>query len=309
MIDDLLDVVRMRLSKLELSKSPVLVSDVIQQAVESCRPLIEAARHRLEVTLPERPLWVEGEPLRLIQIVSNLLNNAAKYTPEGGQIELHVQNEGTPVVIRVRDTGIGISAAMLPRIFDLYAQGNAAVRERARGGLGIGLSLVQRLVELHGGQITAHSAGLGEGSEFVVTLPLWRAALTTATRNSKSPPPIRPLRILVVDDNRDSADSLGLLLSIDGHTVRTAYDGASALDIARSFRPDVALQDVAMPGMDGYQVASKLRQFPETRDATLIALTGFTSSEDEEAARLAGFDHRLGKPVDFEALVGMLGTL
>lgn len=310
-IDDLLDMARIRLGKVELRNEPVSVGTIVQAGVDSCLTLIEASRHQLTISLPDRPVWVEGDPLRLTQVVSNLLNNAAKYTPAGGQIEVIAARGVDEVSITVRDNGIGISDSMLSRVFDLFAQGDTAV-ERARGGLGIGLTVVRRLVELHGGRIAVRSDGIGKGSEFTVSLPLAGDPATTIAAVEgpvSGVSAMRARRILVVDDNRDSADSLALLLSTYGHDVRTAYDGTSALEIAQSFRPDVALQDIAMPGMDGYELARKLRELPETRHAALIALTGFTREEDAKDARSAGFDHHLGKPVDFDALHRVLRSL
>jgi signal transduction histidine kinase len=311
MIDDLLDITRIRLDKVELRKERVSVGTIVQQGVDSCLSLIQASRHQLTVSLPDQPLWVEGDALRLTQVVSNLLNNAAKYTPEGGQILVSGESSGAEAVIRIRDNGIGIPHSMLPRVFDLFAQGDAA-RERTQGGLGIGLTVVRRLVELHGGRVAVHSDGIGKGSDFVVRIPLADdVAMTTVPAEALGPASAagRAFRILVVDDSRDSADSLALLLSAHGHDVRAAYDGASALEIAQSFKPEVALQDVAMPDMDGYEVARKLRELPQTRHAALIALTGFTREEDTREARSAGFDHHLGKPVDFEALDKVLRSL
>jgi signal transduction histidine kinase/CheY-like chemotaxis protein len=311
MIDDLLDITRIRLNKVELRKERVSVGSIVQQAVDSCLALFEASRHQLTISLPEHPLWVEGDTLRLAQVVNNLLNNAAKYTPEGGKIEVSVERAGDGAVIRIRDNGIGISASIRPRVFDLFAQGDSA-RERTRGGLGIGLTLVRRFVELHGGGVVVRSDGVGKGSEFVVTLPLADGGAVTsfpAEDNGVGSAAGHVLRILVVDDHRDSADSLAILLSAQGHDVRTAYDGGSALETARSFRPEVTLQDIGMPDMDGYEVARKLRELPQTQHAALIAMTGFTREEDAREARAAGFDHHLGKPVDFDALDRVLRSL
>lgn len=312
MIDDLLDMTRIRLDKVELRKERVNVGTIAQQAVDACLTVIEAARHTLTISLPDEPIWVDGDPVRLTQLVSNLLNNAGKYTPDRGTIKLSVERTGDSALIRVQDNGIGIPHAMRSRIFDLYAQGNSA-RDRAQGGLGIGLTIVQRLVQLHGGHIVVNSEGVGKGSEFTVSLPLASEPAASSapgvSLRSEAPPAPRPLRILVVDDSQDSADSMALLLSAHGHNVRTAYDGPSALEIAYEFGPEVTLQDVAMPGMDGYEVAQKFRQEPNLRNTALIALTGYTREEDTRAARSAGFDHHLAKPVDFEALLRILRSL
>lgn len=310
-IDDLLDMARIRLDKVELRKEPISIGTVVQQGVDSCRTLIESSGHHLTVSLPDPPLFVDGDPLRLTQVVSNLLHNAAKYTPDGGHIAVVGEREGDEAVIRVRDSGIGISKSMLARVFDLFQQSDT-VAERSRGGLGIGLTVVRRLVELHGGRVAGQSDGIGKGSEFIICIPLGARHMEPNDPIRQTGPaslPGRSLRILVVDDNEDSADSLALLLSTYGHEVHTAYDGASALKTAQSVAAEVALLDVGMPDMDGYEIARKFRELPLTRHIALIALTGFTRQEDTQAARSAGFDHHLGKPVDFEALQEVLRTL
>jgi signal transduction histidine kinase len=309
-IDDLLDMARIRLGKVELRRELVSVGTIVQHGVDSSRAIIDSAKHRLKISLPERPLWVQGDSIRLTQIVSNLLNNAAKYTHAGGDIEISAERAGNEAVISVRDNGIGIEAAMQRQVFDLFAQEDTS-RERSQGGLGIGLTVVRRLAELHGGRVDVHSEGIGKGSKFIVRLPLAAdsAAISTPPETVDSEMGGRALRILVVDDNVDSADSLALLLMSYGHDVRAAYDGSSALVIAESFSPEVALQDVSMPFMDGYEVARKFRELPQTKHAALIALTGFTREEDARRARLAGFDHHLGKPVDFEVLHAVLRSL
>jgi signal transduction histidine kinase len=311
MIDGLMDMARIRLDKVELRKERASVGTIIQQAVNSCLALIESSRHQLKMSLPEQPLWVEGDPLRLTQVVTNLLHNAAKYTRNGGQIEVTAMREGEEAVIRVRDNGIGIANSMLSRVFDLYAQENSS-RERAQGGLGIGLTVVRRLVELHGGRVAVRSEGMDAGSEFIVHLPLAEevdASDVTITHAQLDVAPGRSLRILVVDDNEDAADSLALLLSTYGHEVRTAYCGAEALAAAQSFSPEVTLQDVGLPDMDGYEIARRLRELNQTRQATIIALTGFSRPEDATQALAAGFNHHLCKPVDFDTLDNLLRTL
>jgi signal transduction histidine kinase len=310
MVDDLLDITRIRLDKVDLRKERVSVAAIMQQGVDSCSQLLETSRHQLTISLPDPPIWVEGDTLRLTQVISNLLNNAAKYTPEGGQIEISGAGMGGEAVIRVRDNGIGISQASRSRVFDLFAQGEAS-GEKRRGGLGIGLTVVRRLVELHGGRVAVYSDGTGEGSEFVVGLPLAGkpAVPILAPQDPVVETARRALRILVVDDHRDSADSLAILLSTRGHDVRTAYDGASALLTAQVFIPDVTFQDIAMPDMDGYELARKLRQLPQTHHTALIAMTGFTREEDAQEARAAGFDYHLGKPVDFETLETLLRSI
>lgn len=312
MVDDLLDMARIRLDKIELRKELVAVDSFVQQGVELSRSHINTAQHELTIALPPERLCVEGDPMRLSQIVSNLLNNAAKYTPDGGRIEVSAVHCNGELALRICDNGIGISDLMLSRIFNLYAQVDTACK-RAQGGLGIGLTLVRRLVELHGGQIEARSNGPGTGSEFTVRLPLavdTPQILSPIEKFGSEPDySCRPLRILVVDDNTDAADSLVLLLRTEGHDVRAVYDGVAALETSCSFKPEVTLQDIGMPGMNGLEVARKLRKLPHTRDAILIALTGHGTGEDEEETRSAGFDHHLVKPVDFEALIQLLRSI
>jgi CheY-like chemotaxis protein len=286
-------------------------------AVETTRPLVEAGEHALDVHTPAAPVWVHGDLTRLAQVVGNLLNNAAKYTPRGGHIALWAGVErseapgGPWAVVRVTDDGVGIAAEMLPRVFDLFAQGDRTLH-RAQGGLGIGLSLVRRLVEMHGGTIAAHSEGLGRGSTFTVRLPLasegeegtQRAAPITdegtAQRSAR--------RVLVVDDNLDAAETLSMLLSIKGHETFTAHSGPEALALAQACRPEVVFLDIGMPGMDGYEVARRLRVDPATAGALLVALTGWGSEEDARRSREAGFDVHLTKPVEPAALAEVLAT-
>jgi CheY-like chemotaxis protein len=301
LIDDLLDVSRISRGKIDLRMERLDVARVVECAVETSRPLVEEARHELSVTVPPDPVYVVGDLTRLGQVLSNLLNNSAKYTPEGGRIDLTVLQQDGHAVIRVRDNGTGIPGDMLPRIFELFNQVDRSLR-RSHGGLGIGLTLARRLVEMHGGTIVAHSDGAGKGSEFVIRLPL--AADATLPQPAKPTDghevvgrgPVR--RILVVDDNEDSTESLGTLLKLLGHEVRTAYDGPSALAAAREFRPDVVLLDIGMPGMTGYDVARAMREMPEVRDAVLVAQTGWGQDEDRRRSAEAGFDHHLVKPVD-----------
>jgi PAS domain S-box-containing protein len=309
LVDDLMDVSRITRGKINLVHERLELARVIDGALETSRPLIEAAKHELAVELSAEPLAVVGDLTRLAQVVSNLLNNAAKYTPEGGHIRLLVAREGEQAVIRVRDDGMGIAPAMLPRIFDMFTQADKTLN-RAQGGLGIGLTLVRRLVEMHGGQVEAHSEGAGRGSEFVIRLPL--APKTEEGKSMNEPVGTAPVRqqasrkVLVVDDNQDSADSLGMLLSMRGHEVRTALDGPAALAAARTFRPDVILLDIGLPGMNGYEVARQMRQMPELNGALLIAQTGWGQEEDRRKSTEAGFDEHLVKPVDPAALQELL---
>ena len=308
LVDDLLDVSRIGSGKVELRKEPVDLCAAVPLALETARPLIEKRQHRLSVSLPPQPLWVEADPVRLGQILTNLLNNAAKYTDPGGSIGLKVRHEGDEAVLSVCDTGIGIAAEMQARIFDLYAQAERAV-ERSQGGLGIGLSLVRGLVELHGGTIAVHSDGPGKGSEFVVRL---RALVGTGLggivgrpgRSPQSPGTLR--RVLVVDDNRDSAESLALLLKVTGHDVRTAHNGPSALERARVFQPEVVLLDIGLPGMSGYEVANRLREEPGLAEVVLVALTGYGQEEDRRRSEAAGFLAHLVKPLDLSTLNNLL---
>ncbi|HEV8578427.1 MAG TPA: ATP-binding protein [Thermoanaerobaculia bacterium] len=301
LVDDLLDVSRISSGKITIHREPVEMAPVVETAVDSSRPLIEARKHTLEILLPDEPLQVEGDPTRLSQILLNLLNNAAKYTPEGGGIRLAVAREGAQAVVRVADTGLGISAELLPRVFDLFTQGDRSL-DRAEGGLGIGLALVRRLVEMHGGSVEAHSAGPGCGSEFVVRLP-WLAAPpaprdSSGERETQPLQPAGPRRVLVIDDNRDAADMMTVLLELWGHEVRIAHHGLEALDLAADYRPDAVLLDIGLPGMDGYEVAKRLRQLPGWDGVMLVAVTGYGQDEDLRRSRETGFDHHLVKPVE-----------
>jgi CheY-like chemotaxis protein len=272
----------------------------VQSALEAARPSIEAAAHELTVTLPPGPVLLDADPTRLAQVFANLLNNAAKYTERGGHIWLSADRRSREVVVSVRDTGIGISAEHLPHIFEMFSQVHPAL-ERSQGGLGIGLSLVRGLVELHDGSITARSGGPGKGSEFTVHLPVVDVA---------APAPPEPsgegqvsgfgsmCRILVVDDNRDAADSLGLLLQLAGHETHTAHDGLEAVQAAGAIRPDVVLLDIGLPKISGYEAARRIREEPWGKDLILIALTGWGQEEDKRRATEAGFNRHLTKPVD-----------
>jgi PAS domain S-box-containing protein len=312
LVDDLLDLSRVSRGKIELRKERVELASVLHSAIETSRPLIEAARHELEVTLPPARVWLDADPIRLAQVVANLLNNAAKYTREGGSIRLIAEQEGGEVAIHIQDTGIGIPAELLPRIFDMFAQADTSI-ERAQSGLGIGLTLVKRLVEMHGGTVAAHSAGPGQGSEFLVRLPVTTERL--GIQAPKDPPADRPampsesFRILIVDDNVDAAASLSLLLKMLGHATAIANDGAGGLEVARVFRPDVVLLDIGLPGLNGYEVARRLRQQPGLRDAVIVAITGWGQEEDRRRGREAGFDHHLTKPVDLDSLQGILAGI
>jgi two-component system, chemotaxis family, CheB/CheR fusion protein len=310
LVDDLLDIARIAQGKIQIHKEPVELAAVVARAVETSRPLIDARKHELTVSLPSGPVWLEADPARLAQVLVNLLNNAAKYTEEGGRIWLTAEREKGDAVLRVRDTGVGIPPEVLPNIFDLYHQEERSL-ERSQGGLGIGLSLVRGLVEMHGGSIAAASPGVGQGSEFTVRVPALAEAPRGPEGNGKQVPAANgntrtPFqRLLVVDDNRDSAESLALLLQVQGYEVQTAHDGLAALERARVFRPDVVLLDIGLPRMDGYEVARRLRQ-EGGHQAVLVALTGYGTDEDQRRSQAAGFDHHLLKPVELDALHELL---
>ena len=313
MIDDLLDVSRISRGKLQLRKERVDVATILKHAVETCRPLMEACRHELALDVPSEAIWVEADPVRLAQAVDNLLNNAAKYTREGGRIELSAGTQGNEIVIRVLDNGIGVSPDMLARIFEPFTQVDSSL-ERSRGGLGIGLALVQSLVQMHHGTVEAHSAGLGQGSQFSIRLP---AAPQTSEAPALPVPDERELRyerpkavrILVVDDNHDCADSLAMLLRLHGHDVHTAYDGPSALRAAAEQIPQVILQDLGMPGMSGYDVAQQLRRQSVTENTMLLALSGYGTAEAQQRSLEAGFQHHLLKPVDLSVLKRLIASV
>jgi signal transduction histidine kinase len=312
LVEDLLDVSRITRGKIALKKAPVEVAEVVRRAVETSRPLVEARHHHLDVKLPATPVYVLGDLTRLSQVLLNLLNNAAKYTDEGGELTLSVEVEtaSADVVLRVRDTGMGIPPEMLPRIFDLFTQADRTL-DRAQGGLGIGLTLVRRLVMMHGGSVAAFSQGPGKGSEFVVRLPQYRGGappVHVADAESASAE-IVSRRILVVDDNQDSALSLAMLLRLSGNEVVTAHDGPTALALASGFRPELALLDIGLPGMDGYELARRLRELPGLTGLRLAALTGYGSDEDRRRSRTAGFNLHLVKPVEMEALQALLADL
>jgi two-component system CheB/CheR fusion protein len=305
LVDDLLDVSRITLGKIQLHKEPVELAAVIALGLETSRPLVDARGQELIVSVPAERLCLEADPTRLAQVVGNLLNNAAKYTAEGGRIWLTAERQNDQAVLRVRDSGIGMAEEMLTRAFDLFAQGDQAL-DRRHGGLGIGLTVVRSLVQMHGGSVQAFSDGPGKGSEFVVRLPLVRRTLP-AIQGPKGRSGLRPSRrILVVDDNVDAAESLALFLGMNGHEVRTAFDGPAALELARTCRPEVVVLDIGMPGMDGYEVARRLRQEPGLGSVLLVALTGYGQEQDRRRSREAAIDHHLVKPVDPQALRALL---
>lgn len=308
LVDDLLDVSRINRGKITLKLSPVDVAAVTALAFESKRAACEARNLTVDLALPDGPLWVQGDSVRLNQVVTNLLDNAVKFTPEGGRLWLCLRHAGAECELCVRDNGVGMSAELLPDIFNLFVQGERSL-DRRLGGLGIGLSLVRDLVDLHAGTVAAHSDGVDKGSQFVVRLPLLAEAPAEREPRRAPKPAVRPQRILVVDDHVDAVMSLTMLLRIYGHTVETAHTGAEALRIAPQFRPRLAVLDIGLPGMDGYQLAAKLLELPEMQGATLIAMTGYGQTEDQRRSAAAGFHHHLVKPVEPAELIAIIGAL
>jgi PAS domain S-box-containing protein len=307
LVDDLTEVSRITRGKIDLHIESIEVAAFVRSAVETSRPLIDAAGHNLTLAIPPEPLVLEGDPVRLAQVLANLLNNSAKYTEPGGQIWLSVRREGDTVAISVRDTGTGIPTDMLPRVFELFMQVDRQAN-RAQGGLGIGLALVKNLVEMHGGSVHVQSEGAGRGCEFVVRLPLSPAQLPKDLPGRQVDPSDSPAgcRVLVVDDNHDSADSLGMLLKLIGADVRISHNGPDALETFATYRPAVVLLDIGMPGMDGCEVARRIRQAPHSEGVTLIALTGWGQEEDRNRSASAGFDHHMIKPPEFGTLKTLL---
>lgn len=308
LVDDLLDVSRITRGKIELRKERVELAEVLTNAVEASRPLIEKWGHELTLSVGDQPIALYADPTRLAQVFQNLLNNAAKYMDQGGHIWVSAERQDDRAVVRVLDTGIGIPPEMLPRIFDMFTQVDHSL-DRAEGGLGLGLTLVQRLVEMHGGSVSAHSEGLGQGSEFVVRLPFASNAQIGEFKPADEPTKPRTLgsrRILIVDDNRDAADTLGLLLRDMGNIVHLAYDGLEAVAAAATYQPEIILLDIGLPKLNGYEAARRIREAPGGADILLVALTGWGQDEDRRRSREAGFDHHLTKPVGFAALEKLL---
>jgi PAS domain S-box-containing protein len=310
LVDDLLDVGRITRGKLDLRKERVDLASVVKNAVDTTRPLIEAAGHELSVSLPSQPIHLDADPVRLAQVLANLLNNAAKYMDRGGRIWLSAERSEREVVLSVRDAGIGIAAGALPTIFDMFTQVEESL-EKSRGGLGIGLTLAKQLIELHGGAIEARSEGPGKGAEFKVRLPAVPVLTSLATPSDDElmhAIPVR-FRILVADDNLDAAESLGMMLRLMGHDVRTVRDGLQAVEEAAAFRPDLALLDIGMPGLSGYDVARRIREQRWGQEIILIALTGWGQEEDKRKALQAGFDQHFTKPVSPNELARMIARL
>jgi signal transduction histidine kinase len=308
LVDELLDVARISQGKIVLQNAPLELGALLAQCVEIHRPTLATRRQTLTQALPSGPVWVVGDAARLQQVLNNLLSNASKYTPEGGSVHVAIALEGGQAVLSVRDDGVGIEPSLLPRVFDLFEQGSRTL-DRSQGGLGVGLTLVQRLVKLHEGRVEAHSAGPGQGAEFRVYLPFTSAPpvpLTDKPSTALADTAKVPRRVLLVDDNADIVESTADMLAMAGHTLRCAHDGAQALALAQEFAPEVVLLDIGLPGLDGYQVARLLRQMPQLRQARLIALTGYGMPTDRQRSRDAGFDHHLTKPVDPAALRALI---
>jgi PAS domain S-box-containing protein len=310
LIDDLMDVSRITRDKLELRRQRIAINDVVYGAIESSRPLIEQSGHELIVALPSQPVFLNGDLVRLAQVFLNLLNNAAKYTDRGGRIWVTAEVTEQNVMVSVKDTGLGIAPEKLPRLFDLFFQVDLTL-ERARGGLGIGLSLVRRLVELHGGRVEVHSGGVGQGSEFIVQLPLLKESATMPALEPSLAPVgalTPPARLLVADDNRDAADSLAMLLRIHGNEVHTVYDGADAVDSAARLRPDAVLLDIGMPRLNGYDACRQIRESAWGRNVLVIAMTGWGQDHDRRRTNEVGFDAHLVKPVDPAELMALIAA-
>ena len=309
LVDDLLDVSRVSQGKITLRPERIELASVLNQAMESVRPLVQRMKQEMTVALPPQPIYLSADPTRLAQVVGNLLNNASKFTAKGGRIRLIVERDNAQAVIRVQDTGIGIAADQLPRIFEMFMQVDTSL-ERVHAGLGIGLTLVKKLVEMHGGTIETHSGGLAKGAEFVVRLPVSteRPPMPQEPSGIKQAPTVRR-RVLVVDDNLDSADSLAMLLELSGHNVHTAHDGIEAVEAAAKLQPDVILLDIGLPKLNGYEAARRIRQQQGDKGLVLVALTGWGQDEDKRRSLEAGFDFHLIKPADPVALEKLLGSL
>ena len=311
LVDDLLDITRITKGKLRLTKEQIDLRIVVNDAAESARSFLEARKHDFSVLLPTKPIWVEADPARMEQVVVNLLNNAAKYTDTGGLIRMTINQEGAEAVIRVRDNGVGIAPEMLGHIFELFTQVDGSLG-RSYGGLGIGLALAHNLVEMHEGRLQVSSAGIGKGCEFTIILPILTNPTVPEIKTILEPGQLsgRPLRVLVVEDNVDAADSLSLLLRLYGHEVQLARTGPTALEIASASRPDLVLLDIGLPGMDGYQVAKHLRANPEFKDVVICALTGYSPSEaDKQRQQETGFNHYYVKPVELATLIELFKTI
>ncbi len=307
LVDDLLDISRITRDRIELRKERVELASIVYQSVEVCRPLAESANHRITINLPHEPIYLHADPVRLTQVFSNLLNNACKYTEPEGNISLTAGRRDGDVEVIVKDSGVGISPDKLRSVFEMFSQVDQTL-ERSQGGLGIGLTLVRRLVEMHGGSVEAASPGEGQGSEFTVRLPvLAEKPAPVPPPHTAEPRPIAGRRILVVDDNADAANALAMLLKITGNETRTACDGIAAMKVAQSFRPDIILLDIGLPKLNGYEVCRRIREEPWGKDVMLVAMTGWGQEEDRRKTSEVGFDHHMVKPVEYAALVKLLG--
>ena len=307
LVEELLDVARISQGKISLNKEPVELCALIAQSIETAQPFIDVRGHALLVRLPQQPVWLQGDFARLSQVIANLLHNAAKYSEEGGRIELELRVDNGEALISVRDNGIGIDADLLPRIFDLFAQGSRSL-DRSQGGLGVGLTLARRLVDLHGGRIEAASEGLKKGAQFTVRIPCVSVVQggDPAQDFVAAPTPLPGRRILIVDDNEDAAESIARYLELEGHQVKTVGDGIQALACAPVFAPQIVVLDIGLPGLSGYDVARRLREMPVTASALLVALTGYGQKDDQLRATEAGFDHHFVKPTDPRKLVELI---
>jgi CheY-like chemotaxis protein len=309
LVEDLLDMSRITRGKIELRPQRIELAPVLNDAVEAVRALAKSMNHELTVSLPPHPVYLNADPTRLTQVVGNLLHNACKFTDKGGRVWLTAEEDGGQAVIRVRDSGIGIEAGQLPRVFEMFTQVDTSL-ERSRDGLGIGLTLVKTLVEMQGGTVEAHSKGLGHGSEFVVRLPILAEKAQPAPRPTPSTPsPVVSRRVLIVDDNDDGAESLAMLLRIAGHQTHKAHDGIEAIEEAERLRPDAVLLDIGLPGMNGYEACRRIREEPWGKELFLVALTGWGQEEDRHKSEAAGFDAHMVKPADVDVLMTLLASL
>jgi PAS domain S-box-containing protein len=305
MVDDLLDVSRIAQGKIALRREDVELSALVGQLMHSIGPLAESKGISLVLSLPDPSIWLQGDPVRLSQVLFNLVDNAVKYTPEGGRIELAARMDGREVEIRVQDNGVGITPELLPRVFELFQQDERTL-ERAKGGLGIGLTLVQRLVAMHGGRVAAHSAGAGQGSTFTVRLPARPRPEHLAAPDRVGGERSACVRVMVVDDDPAVSDSTGMLLELEGHAVRVAHSGRSALEQLPEFRPQVVLLDIGMKDMDGFEIVKRLRELPEGRDLCVVAVTGYADDKTRAKALVSGFTDFMGKPMSFDTLRDLL---
>jgi CheY-like chemotaxis protein/anti-sigma regulatory factor (Ser/Thr protein kinase) len=308
LVDDLLDVSRVTRGLVTLTRVPLDISTIVVDAMEQADPLFKARQHRFEVALPPAPLVVVGDHKRLVQVLVNVLNNAAKYTPAGGAIKLAVRADGGNVQLTVSDNGIGMSPELRGRVFELFAQADRSA-DRSQGGLGLGLALVKSLVELHGGSVAVDSGGEHQGSTFTITLPGTAQQQPSTPAASQALKPARRLRVLVVDDNIDAAQTLQLLLEAGGHQVSVSHTALAALDMAQTTLPELCLLDIGLPDINGFELARRLRALPQTARATLVAVTGYGRREDRAQADQAGFDHYFVKPVDVDALLALIARL